>query len=235
MNQLQKVYEILLTEYGPQGWWPILSHKGSNPTKTGAVNGYHVGDHSFPKNSLQMFEICVGAILTQNTGWPQVERALTNLMKKKLLGVDALLEADLGIIKECIRPAGYFNQKSAYIKEFARFFTLLKRRTPSRHELLSVKGIGDETADSILLYAFGQPEFVIDAYTKRIFSRMGLVDKDIRYLLLKQLFEDSIKKDVKVFQEYHALIVEHAKRHCRTRPECDGCVISGRCKKVGVL
>lgn len=231
-HSLRKIFSLLLERYGPQGWWPIISHKGTNPTKAGSINGYHVGDYSFPKDRRQMFEICAGAVLTQNTSWPSVEKALVNLDKANLLDPKRIAAADLSLIRPLIRPAGYFNQKSLYLKNFTEFFLKLKKDSvPSRDAVLSVKGIGKETADSILLYAFRRPEFVVDAYTKRIFTRIGIINSKSSYDEVKSLFESNLKKDVKLFQEYHALLVEHAKRHCRTRPECGGCPLGKICDK----
>lgn len=230
---LKDTYSLLLKRYGPQGWWPILAHDGTNPTKAGSINGYHVGDYSFPKDTSQQFEICAGAVLTQNTGWPSVEKALMNLDRAGILDAKRISEASPEKIKQLIRPAGYFNQKTAYLKNFADFFIRINKtgHIPSREEVLHVKGIGNETADSILLYAFRQPEFVIDAYTRRIFSRIGIIDPRAAYVDVKKMFESNLKKDVKLFQEYHALIVEHAKRHCTTTPKCDGCPLTEVCKK----
>ncbi|MBU0461636.1 MAG: endonuclease III domain-containing protein [Nanoarchaeota archaeon] len=230
-TDLNKIYDSLLSSYGPQGWWPILSYKGINPTKTGSMNGYHPGNFSFPKNAAQKFEICAGAILTQNTSWPQVEKALLNLKEARFLDPETIAEIDADDLKPAIKPAGYFNQKAEYLKTFAIFFLSLKKRKPSREDVLSVKGIGDETADSILLYAFKQPEFVVDAYTKRIFYRLGLTGENAAYQELKDVFEKNLKKNIELFQEYHALIVEHAKRHCKKKPECKSCPIAHMCKK----
>jgi endonuclease-3 related protein len=236
MSNIQKIYKILLEAYGPQGWWPILSHKGTNPTKAGSINGYHVGDYSFPKNRDQQFEICMGAILTQNTSWPSVETALTNLKRSKALKLKEFRKLSDGKLRELIKPAGYYNQKANYLKNFTEFFmTLRPGQLPSRSDILSVKGVGDETADSILLFAFMQPEFIVDAYTKRIFSRVGIIKKeakkDATYHQVKEFFQSNLEPDIRIYQEYHALIVEHAKRHCRTRPDCQGCQISEYCQK----
>lgn len=233
---LEKIYKSLLKTYGPQGWWPILSlhgkKEGTNPTKAGSINGYHVEDYSFPKNKQQQFEICVGAILTQNTSWPLVEKALINLEKAKLLTPQAIHKVDVEKIKPLIRPAGYFNQKANYLKNFTEFFISLKpSQIPTRLEVLNVKGVGNETADSILLFAFKQPEFIVDAYTKRIFSRIGLIKQDATYLEVKEFFENALEKDIIIYQEYHALIVEHAKQHCTTKQKCKKCPISSFCQK----
>jgi endonuclease-3 related protein len=236
MNQLQKIYSVLLKEYGPQGWWPLLelhdSGAGVQPTKTGSVSGYHPGDYSYPKTKEQVFEICCGAILTQNTGWPQVEKALLNLKKISILNPRGLLESNTDILKNAIKPAGYFNQKAKKLVLFTEFFMKLNRAVPTREELLNLWGIGNETADSMLLYAFKVPVFVVDAYTKRIFSRIGLCKKDARYEEVQALFEKNLKKDLKVYQEYHALIVEHAKRCCGAKAKCEECGLKSGCARI---
>lgn len=200
---VKQMYNRLLKKYGPQGWWPLQEHKGVNMTKTGSSKGYHPGDFDFPKNERQRFEICVGAILTQNTNWANVEKALTGLGK---VSCSKIIKMDIDELKKRIRPAGYYNQKARKLKEFAEFYNRLKRK-PTREELLSIWGIGPETADSMLLYAWKEPRFVVDAYTKRIF---GMEGKD--YDDVQKHFEKKLPKDHKVYQEYHALIVEHAKR-----------------------
>ena len=198
--KLKNIYSKLYKEYGAQGWWPI--------------NGkYHKGNYDFPKNTREQFEIIIGAILTQNTSWLQVEKALKNLRKLKCIDAEQILKLDKEILKEAIKPTGYFNQKTEYLIRIAEFYNQLRGKTPSRKELLAVKGIGPETADSILLYAYKQPEFVIDAYTKRILTHNGLIDETANYNKLKEMFEKNIEKDFKTYQEYHALIVEHAKNH----------------------
>ncbi|MBN1792607.1 endonuclease III domain-containing protein [Candidatus Woesearchaeota archaeon] len=209
-------YGALLKRYGPQGWWPILdlhhARKGVNPTKSGSINGYHPGDFSYPRSEAQRFEICIGAILTQNTAWPNVEKALLNLKQLDCLDSGRLLALSEEILKGAIRPAGYFNQKARKLKVFAEFYASLKGRAPSRGELLGLWGVGPETADSILLYAFRVPVFVVDAYTRRIFSGMGWFEKDAEYESIRSFFESSLDGDYKLFQEYHALIVEKGKR-----------------------
>lgn len=212
------MYSVLLQAYGPQGWWPLLCHKGANPTKTGSVKGYHPGDYTLPATGAQRFEICVGAILTQNTSWVQVEKALFSLHQKKALSPAAILQLDDETLKAAIKPAGYFNQKARKIKEFARFYQQLHGTVPSREALLSVWGIGDETADSMLLYAFRVPTFVVDAYTLRIFSALGLLPATASYQDAKSFVEKNLPPDLAVYQEFHALLVEHAKRHYTKRP-----------------
>jgi endonuclease-3 related protein len=221
MGKITAIYAKLLKLYGPQGWWPLLELEGTidkNPTKTGSIRGYHPGDYTYPRTKAQQFEICIGAILTQNTAWPNVEKALLSLRERKLLTPPSIIRADVVKLAETIRPAGYFNQKAKKLKIFAEFYNDLGRRTPTREELLSLWGIGPETADSMLLYAFRVPTFVIDAYTRKISLNLGLIGKDWSYDKIKALFEDKLQKDLERYQEYHSLIVEHAKRHYGRNP-----------------
>jgi len=197
--KVMAIYEALLKHYGPQGWWPV-------------AGSYHPGDYGVPKNEEEAFEIIVGAVLTQNTAWTSVERALENLRRIEALNPCKILALSWDVLKSAIRPAGFFNQKAIYLREIALLFAGLKGRTPSRKELMSVKGVGNETADSILLYAYKRPEFVIDAYTKRIATALGLAERGAGYMELKDLFESNLPRDVALYQEYHALLVEHAKR-----------------------
>lgn len=220
MNKLTHLYEKLYDLYGPQGWWPILHHNGTNPTKTGSHSGYHVNDFSFPRNENEKFEIAVGAVLTQNTAWTNVELALTNLSNAGVLhSPELLLNAEIDQLKEAIRPAGYFNQKSNYLRNLASFF--LSNEPFSRKNLLSIKGVGEETADAILLYACGTPSFVIDAYTKRCLTTHGILTGNEQYRYIQSLFHESIKPDVDIYQEYHALFVEHGKRFFSKKPYGD--------------
>lgn len=198
-------YQELLDRHGPQGWWPLLDVKGTNPTKTGSVRGYHPGDYSYPKDEGQRFEICIGAILTQNTAWPNVEKALRNLKRNRSIDPWKILSMSIDQLKDEIRPSGYYNQKARKIREFSEFYIELEGRTPTREELLAIWGIGEETADSILLYAYQVPKFVVDSYTKRVF---GL---DKKYSEIQKMFEEALPRDYRIYQEYHALIVEEAK------------------------
>jgi endonuclease III related protein len=223
---LKDIYTWLLDNYGPQGWWPLVTYKGTNPTKTGALKGYHPGDYSFPHNDSERFEICIGAILTQNTTWLQVEKALVNLKRMNALNVKGMKKLSVGKLKEAIKCAGYYNQKSKYIKEFSTLFSNLEKFPPTRAELLSVNGIGEETADSMLLYAFGVPTFVIDAYTRRILLNLGLITADAKYEDIKALFENNIDNDLIIYQEFHALLVEHAKRYYNNKNVTKKCPLS---------
>jgi endonuclease-3 related protein len=211
MKKIKELYQTLLNKYGKQGWWPLLelhcSNAGANPTKTGSIKGYHPGNYSYPENERQKYEICLGAILTQNTSWPNVEKALLNLNGIKAIDPEVINEMDVDLLKELIRPAGYYNQKAKKVKIFTDFFIKLEGKTPTREQLLELWGVGKETADSILLYAYKVPIFVVDAYTRRIFN----YDKKKEYDKIREEFEGILPKDYKLYQEYHALIVEHAK------------------------
>lgn len=205
-NILKKIYERLYRCYGPQRWWP--------------------GD--------TRLEIIIGAILTQNTSWSNVEKAIKNLKDAKLLSSSArLLSLDERKLAELIRPAGYYNIKAKRIRNFlillsSRYGASLNKMSFAetgelRKELLKVNGIGPETCDSILLYAFKRPVFVIDAYTKRIFSRHNIFGHDLEYDSLQCAFMFHLPSDEKVFNEYHALIVRLGKEFCRTSPKCEHC------------
>jgi endonuclease-3 related protein len=204
---VRDIYRILFRRFGPQRWWP-----GESP-----------------------LEVAIGAILTQNTAWPNVERAIGNLRRAHLLDVGALLAASPRKIARLVRPAGYFNVKTKRLRAFLVYLrekgvrgkglTRLCRLDTARlrRELLGVKGIGPETADSILLYAFERPVFVVDAYTKRVFSRHGFFKEDTGYTDVQRFFESRLKRSVPLFNEYHALIVALAKTYCRTQPLCSRC------------
>lgn len=223
---IRKIYNCLFTSYGPQGWWPLTELRnegGTNPEKTGSVVGYHPADYTYPQTRNQQFEIICGALLTQNTSWIQVEKALLNLKQIHSLSPESILSLDPEILKEAIRPAGYFNQKSMRLKTLACWFSELGDRIPSREELLSLKGVGPETADSILLYTFKQPSFVVDTYTRRIVTNLGLADEKASYNEIKTLFEENLPEDLAVYQEYHALLVEHAKRYYQKKDSYSKC------------
>lgn len=199
-------YESLFGALGPQGWWPGRTR----------------------------FEIITGAILTQNTAWTNVEKAIWNLKSANLLTPEKMRLAPVSELSVLIRPAGYFNVKAKRLKNFIAYLyekhggslaRLFKRDAKAlRAELLGVNGIGPETADSIILYAGGHPEFVIDAYTKRISARHALAPHDVGYDDLKALFTKSLPLDAVLFNEYHALIVKTGKDYCKsTNPRCSVC------------
>lgn len=204
------LFDTLYARYGSLNWWPA-----DTP-----------------------FEVCIGAILTQNTNWLNVEKAIANLKSEGLLSAEAIHETGHERLAELIRPSGFFNIKSARLKGFTswlfdRFGSLDAMFEGDwqalRPELLAVPGIGPETCDSILLYAGNKPSFVVDAYARRLFSRLGLVSEADDYHRVRSLFMELLPPDVQLFNDYHALIVEHCKRHCRKRPACDGCPLSPCC------
>lgn len=220
MDKMELVYLVckrLLKHYGPQHWWPITT-----------------------KDKIHKeFEIILGAILTQNTAWSNVEKSLRELEKNNLIGVERIRGIEEKKLAELIRSSGYYNQKAKKLKAVANFLKenkinqLEKLETGIlRKKLLDVHGIGNETADSILLYALNKPVFVVDAYTKRIFSRIGLKCEDSSYEEVQNFFHSRLKRDTKMFNEYHALIVEHGKRICKKKPLCDECVLKIMCKRV---
>ncbi len=216
--ELINIYNALLEEYGSQLWWPTTSEGEIKPQYTGG-----------PKSDKQRLEICIGAILTQNTSWKNVEKAIVNLNKENLIDLEKLKKIEIKKMEELIRPSGFFKQKAERLKIFAEFLSNKKFFELTREELLKVKGIGPETADSILLYACGKPEFVVDAYTKRIFGRVGSI-KTEKYDEIKNFFQSNLHQDPKLYQEFHALIVEHAKRFCKKEPECKLCPLRNQCQ-----
>jgi len=239
---IAQLFPALLKEYGPQGWWPLTSMAGRRGFD---ARGYHLigaphpqgaphpSPRSWPRTPAQRFEIAMGAVLTQNTAWTNVEKALAALFE-----AGVRLPADiLGLGSErlagLVRSSGYHNQKARTLGVLAGFFSasrsLHRGNPPQRDELLSLRGIGEETADSILLYAFEQPSFVVDAYTRRLLSRVGIIGGRERYGEIQHLFHKELRTDHELFAEYHALIVAHAKARCRTRPACDGCPVT-RCR-----
>jgi endonuclease-3 related protein len=213
---LLKLFDILLTHYGPRHWWP-----GETP-----------------------FEVCVGAILTQNTNWGNVEKAIANLKNADRLSVEGMATLAPDQLAALIRPAGYFNVKAGRLQAFVRFLQEQQQGSldqlfsgpwqETRNQLLSVKGIGPETADSILLYAGNKPSFVVDSYTRRIFSRLRLVEEYCSYDHLRQFFMDCLPHETALFNEYHALIVELGKGVCRPKPRCTACCLTGICAEAAL-
>ncbi len=204
-----KIYQKLLDAYGKQGWWPT--------TRNGAT-GYYGG----PINGKERLEVCIGAILTQNTSWKNAEKAVRNMHIHGLIDTKKISAMKRNRLAKIIRSSGFHNQKAERLKMFCSH--MVKNYNGSlkklfsldteilRKELLSLKGIGNETADSMILYAANKPIFVIDSYTKRIFSLLGFLDKNAPYDKWQKMFEDNLPKDAELFKEFHALIVEHAKR-----------------------
>ena len=209
--RLNEIYRIMLREYGPQGWWPA-----DTP-----------------------FEMMVGAILTQSAAWSNVEKAMDGLKAAEALSAAIIRRFDADKLAAMIRPSGYFNAKARKLKALADWLAgydddveLLKKLAGDglRRELLSVHGVGPETADSILLYALDYPVFVIDAYTRRLFARLGIAPSRDTYDEWQRLFEDNLDRDTGLYNEYHALVVRHAKDVCRTRPLCAGCYLADDCR-----
>ena len=213
------IYETLFDAYGPQGWWPVTP-----AGKVAPVYGYGC------RTPVHQFEIAAGALLTQNTAWKNVEKALIAMHEANIYSPGDVVNVSRTMLAQLIRPAGYHNQKAERLQLLAHYFC----KTPvlaKRQNLLALKGVGPETADSILLYAFEQSYFVIDAYTRRIFSRLGFLHEDASYDEWQCFFQANLPQEAGLFQEYHALLVEHAKRFCKKKPACGMCVLQSVCKK----
>ena len=224
-NNIYNIYKLLYEKYGPQGWWPFINY---TPT-------YHPLDYTFPKTSNEVFEVCIGSILTQNTTFTSVVKSLHNLDKLNCLSSNAIKNMDIEIFKTAIKPSGYFNQKARYILEFIKFYDSLDGRIPSRAELLNVVGIGEETADSILLYGYNQAQFKVDAYIKRLFLELNIINEKDRYIDIKSLVESNFEKIIKdkeklriIYQEFHALIVCHSKDYYSKKPYGIGCFLKSK-------
>ena len=208
---LNHIFNRLLAHFGPLHWWPAESP----------------------------FEVVIGAILTQNTAWRNVEVAIAALKSEAPLSVSNLLRMDRQRLEALIRPSGFFRQKAERLQLFAAHLTnhydgdlsmmLNGPLQQVRDELLRCKGVGPETADSILLYAGDRPSFVVDAYTRRLFGRLGLLQGKESYEQIRQLFMAHLPHNSDLFNEYHALIVEQCKQFCRTKPLCDDCPLQGNC------
>lgn len=206
---IRGLHDRLLAAYGEQGWWPADT----------------------------AFEVVVGAVLTQNAAWTNVEQALARLRGAGAMSAEAVLRLPPERLGELIRPSGYFNVKARRLQAVCRFIidrggldALARRETAElREALLGVHGIGRETADDIMLYAFHRPVFVIDAYTRRIFSRLGHIDGNEPYEALRAAFEQALPGDAELYKEYHALIVRHAKAACGVSPTCGTCCLRRRC------
>jgi endonuclease-3 related protein len=204
-DQLNEIYQLLFDRFGPQHWWPGQTQ----------------------------FEIITGAILTQNTNWANVEKAIANLKSADCLTPERLYHLEVSQLAELIRPAGYYNIKTKRLKNFINWlfhnYDGLLTNIESidtyqlRTEFLAIKGIGYETADSILLYAFERPVFVVDAYTARIAFRHQLIEPDADYEQLRELFQSNLPEDVRLFNEYHALLVRAGKEFCKPKAKCSGC------------
>ena len=228
---IKEIYRQLLDRYGPQGWWPLSTFDETNTLKKNSISGYHPLDYSFPQNSQQQFEIICGAVLTQNTTWVSAKKAIQNLNSINLLSAKNFILATDNTISKAIKPAGYKNQKREYLKNCAMFFLKLNGKTPTREKLMAVKGVGPETADSILLYAYKIPTFVVDAYTTRFLLHHKIIPEKSSYNQINALFENELKKDFKVYQEFHALLVEHGKRFFSKKPYKGDNILIGSVQK----
>ena len=209
-DELEDIYRRMSEHFGPQHWWP-----GETP-----------------------FEVMVGAILTQNTNWQNVEKAIANLKEADMLSLPAMASLGAEELAEYIRPAGYYNIKAGRLQNLFTMIAehwdndldyLLQQPAPVlREQLLSVKGIGPETADSMVLYAAGQPIFVVDAYTHRILTRHEVIPDDSDYFQIQEIFMDNLNEDAALFNEYHALLVQVGKQFCKkSKPQCGGCPLAG--------
>lgn len=220
------IYRSLLKRFGSQKWWP-------------ASNGFKPPE----------WEICVGAVLTQNTNWRNVEKALQNMKSEKILTTHDIINSDIKILEKLVQPSGFFRQKSKKLKELAKLVNSYKnfdefKLNATRGQLLDVSGIGRETADSILLYVCDRPIFIVDSYTRRIFSRIGIIDENLDYDDIRMYIEYqlgslhtqdfSLLKEseiVKMYNEYHALLVALAKNFCtKTNLKCKECPVNKFCK-----
>nr|WP_321466552.1 endonuclease III domain-containing protein [uncultured Desulfobulbus sp.] len=209
-DTLNEMYGRMLAQLGPQHWWPAET----------------------------AFEVVVGAVLTQNTNWKNVERAIDNLKSAGFMSLDALCDLPTGLLAEYIRPAGYYNIKAGRLKNLLVFISehfgndlqafLDQPLAEFREGLLSIKGVGRETADSILLYAAGLPIFVVDAYTHRILLRHQLIDEECDYEALQELFMDHLPCEVPLYNEFHALLVKVGNLYCKKKnPDCVACPLQG--------
>ncbi|MBI3036027.1 endonuclease III domain-containing protein [Candidatus Woesearchaeota archaeon] len=226
MINLLGAYNNLSQYFGPQHWWPVTPKGKLCPEYSGG-----------PRNDKQKLEVCFGAILTQNTSWKNVEKAIIELNKNSLIDVNKINKIENKKLARIIKSSGYHNQKAKKLKNFCSFLlnsydgklSLLFRNgiEKLRNELLSVNGIGPETADSIILYAAKKPVFVIDAYTKRIMGRIGY--REQTYESLQELFMQKLQNSEKLFNECHALLVELGKNICKKSPLCEECPLSNHC------
>ncbi|EHP86596.1 endonuclease III domain-containing protein [Methanotorris formicicus] len=213
---LLKIYHLLLSHFGYQNWWPGETR----------------------------YEVVIGAVLTQNTSWKNVEKAIENLKKENLIDEIKILNTDIEKLKKLIKPAGFYNIKAERLKNITKFIVENYKNTENlaklsikledlRKEILNVKGIGKETADSILLYALDREIFVIDAYTRRIFSRLRIIEGGEEYDEIRGIFEKNLPKDLKIYKEYHALIVELGKHYCKKKnPVCEKCPLHNLCDGI---
>lgn len=226
MHQLKQIYNKLHSHFGPQHWWPVTPKNKFHPE--------YSGGHRSEK---QQLEVCFGSILAQNTNWKNAEKAVIELNKNNLIDTNKITKINIKKLAKIIKSSGYHNQKAKKLKNFCEFLLknyngrldlLFKNDIAElRTQLLSVNGIGHETADSIILYAAKKPIFVIDAYTKKIVNRLGY--KEETYNELQKLFMQALPNSEKLFNEYHALLVELGKNICKKEPLCGNCPINEHC------
>ncbi len=183
----------------------------------------------WPMSRFGKWEVCAGAILTQNTNWNNVEKALDNLAAAGLVDAESTAHVSSIKLERIIKPAGFYTQKAERLKALAKFFVMNKN--PMREDLLAIKGIGPETADSIMLYACDKLFMPVDAYTRRILSRLGIISGTESYENIRALIEKSLPKNARVYKELHAGFVELAKKHCMKKPACEGCPLAKDCKE----
>lgn len=234
-SSLHKLYNKLFSFYGNQGWWPSFDFKKNK-------FNYAKENSLCEPEEKQKQAISFGSILTQNTNWHNAMKALISLNKKKMLSIKALAEENTQKIAEAIKSAGYYNQKAVYLKEFSQHikdnygcltdFFSAKNLSEIRAELLSLKGIGFETVDSILLYAGFKPVFMVDAYTRRIYNR--IFNENLKpYSLIQKRFMNELPENTTLYNEMHALLVKHAQSYCfKTRPLCEKCFLRKNCKQI---
>lgn len=237
-HHLHTVYKKLLKHFGPQGWWPTTPPRCESPV-------YWLRRNLGNLSEEEMFEVCLGAILTQNTSWSNVEKVLTGLKKNHLLTFQRFLHLPRQSMQKHIRSSGYYRQKSLRIKHFmgivaseykGRFRQFLGGSTAElREKLLDITGIGPETADSMLLYAAGKPIFVVDAYTRRIAQRLGVIQGNPTYEAVQNLFLEALPRRASIYGETHALLVKLGKEICRKNPNCRVCPVAKLCQYARAL
>jgi endonuclease-3 related protein len=233
-REVRRLYQQLHRHFGPQGWWPTTPPGATRPR-------YYPGQLGRFLSEGERWEIAAGALLTQNTAWRNVELALEALHRRGALALPSLLALEERELAALIRPSGYYNQKARRLQHLARHLAahhqgelgrlLAGPVQAARRELLALPGVGPETADSILLYAGGHPVFVVDAYTRRICTRLGWVEEGIGYAALQALFMENLPASPELFNEYHALLVKQAVTCCRARPDCGPCPLREGCRR----
>lgn len=223
-----EIYRLLHAAYGPQGWWPLHSRRGETGFDS---RGYRLKAAAPALSRDEAFEVIVGAVLTQNTNWRNVEKALNNLFTAGIFSPEALNKLSEQDLAQLIRPSGYYRQKSKRLLRISKeLFCNGELKEMSREELLSLKGIGPETADSILLYVYGKRFFIADLYTRRLSARLAGAAEMGNYEDVRALYEAQLETDLALYREFHALIVQHGKEHCSARPKCTDCPLMKECR-----